>query len=120
MDDQLPNGLKVKKGVKVIACMYAMGRTESIWGADCREFKPERWFRDGKFNPESPYKFSSFSAGPRICLGKDLSYYQMKVLVASIIYRYRVNVAKNHPVVTRLSMMLHMKYGLKVILSRRA
>ncbi|KAL5701229.1 hypothetical protein ACHQM5_026590 [Ranunculus cassubicifolius] len=86
-DDQLPNGLKLKKGVKVISCMYAMGRMENIWGKDCREFKPERWLKDGSFVAESQYKFPVFNAGLRNCMGKDMAYYQMKMVAASIIHR---------------------------------
>ncbi|KAL5701233.1 hypothetical protein ACHQM5_026594 [Ranunculus cassubicifolius] len=119
-DDQLPNGLKLKKGVKLIYCMYAMGRMEKVWGKDCREFKPERWLKDGSFVAESPYKFPAFNAGLRNCLGKDIAYYQMKVVAASIIHRYRVHVVENHPVVPKLSTVLLMKYGLQVTLARRS
>lgn len=69
--------------------------------------------------PESQYKFPAFNAGLRSCLGKDLGYYQMKVVAASIIHRYRVCVVESHTVVPKVSLMLHMKHGLKVSLSRR-
>ncbi|KAL5701231.1 hypothetical protein ACHQM5_026592 [Ranunculus cassubicifolius] len=119
-DDQLPNCLKLEKGVKLISCMYAMGRMEKVWGKDCREFKPERWLKDGIFVTQSQYKFPAFNAGIRNCLGKDMAYYQMKMVAASIIHRYRVHVVENHPVVPKLSTVLLMKYGLKVTLTRRS
>ncbi|OVA10694.1 Cytochrome P450 [Macleaya cordata] len=118
-DDVFPDGTKIKKGMKVVYSIYSMGRMESIWGKDCREFKPERWLRDGKFTSESPYKFTAFNGGPRLCLGKDIAYYQMKFVAASIIYHYRVKVVENHPVATKLAMTMYMKYGLKVTLKRR-
>ncbi|CAD6205395.1 unnamed protein product [Miscanthus lutarioriparius] len=57
-DEVFPDGTVLKKGTKVIYAMYSMGRMESIWGDDCREYKPERWLRDGRFMSESAYKFT--------------------------------------------------------------
>nr|KYP40695.1 Cytochrome P450 86A2 [Cajanus cajan] len=118
-DVTLPNGTVLKKGTKVIYAIYAMGRMESIWGKDCKEFKPERWLRNGRFVSESAYKFSAFNGGPRLCLGKDFAYYQMKYAAASIIFRYHVKVVENHHVVPKLALTLYMKHGLKVNLHRR-
>ncbi|KAK4423256.1 cytochrome [Sesamum alatum] len=119
-DDEFPDGTVLKKGTKVVYAIYAMGRMEGIWGKDCREFKPERWLRDGRrFMSESAYKFTAFNGGPRLCLGKDFAYYQMKFAAASILLRYRVLVAENHPVVPKMALTMYMKYGLKVELVRR-
>ncbi|XP_077246402.1 cytochrome P450 86B1-like [Tasmannia lanceolata] len=118
-DDVFPDGTVLKKGTKVIYAIYTMGRMESIWGKDCKEFKPERWLRDGRFTSESAYKFTAFNGGPRLCLGKDFAYYQMKCVAASIIYRYRVKVLENFPVEPKLALTMYMKYGLKVMLYKR-
>ncbi|EEF38624.1 cytochrome P450 86B1 [Ricinus communis] len=118
-DDIFPDGTRLKQGTKVIYAIYAMGRMEAIWGKDCREFKPERWLRDGRYMSESAYKFTAFNGGPRLCLGKDFAYYQMKFAAASIIYRYHVKVAKDHSVVPKLALTMYMKHGLKVNLFKR-
>lgn len=118
-DDVFPDGTVLKKGTKIIYAIYAMGRMEAIWGKDSREYKPERWLRDGRFMSESAYKFTAFNGGPRLCLGKDFAYYQMKFVAASILYRYRVKVVENHPVEPKLALTMYMKHGLKVKLVRR-
>ncbi|KAM5566398.1 cytochrome P450 86B1 [Rosa sericea] len=120
-DDVFPDGTILKKGTKVIYAIYSMGRMESIWGKDCREYKPERWLnpKDGRFMSESAYKFTAFNGGPRLCLGKDFAYYQMKFVAASIIHRYHVKVVDNHPIVPKLALTMYMKHGLKVTLHRR-
>ncbi|XWS54341.1 hypothetical protein CRYUN_Cryun10bG0081700 [Craigia yunnanensis] len=118
-DDVFPDGTVLKKGTKVIYAIYAMGRMKAIWGNDCREYKPERWLRDGKYMSESAYKFTVFNGGPRLCLGKDFAYYQMKFAAASIIYRYRVMLVKDHPVAPKLALTMYMKHGLKVNLIKR-
>ncbi|PKA48085.1 Cytochrome P450 86B1 [Apostasia shenzhenica] len=118
-DEVFPDGTMLKKGTKVIYAIYTMGRMESIWGEDCREYKPERWLRDGRFVNESSYKFTAFNGGPRLCLGKDFAYYQMKFVAANILHRYHVRVLKNHKVTPKLALTMYMKYGLKVSLERR-
>ncbi|KAB1206301.1 Cytochrome P450 86B1 [Morella rubra] len=118
-DDIFPDGTVLKRGTKVLYSIYSMGRMENIWGKDCRKFKPERWLRDGRFMSESAYKFTAFNGGPRLCLGKDFAYYQMKYVAASIIYGYRVKTVKNHPVEPKLALTMYMRHGLKVNIYRR-
>ncbi|KAJ6852728.1 uncharacterized protein M6B38_254110 [Iris pallida] len=118
-DEVFPDGTVLKEGTKIIYAMYAMGRMASIWGEDCREYRPERWLKDGRYQSESAYKFTAFNGGPRLCLGKDFAYYQMKFVAASILLRYRVRVVDGHPVAPKLALTMYMKYGLKVTLSRR-
>ncbi|GLT42353.1 hypothetical protein SLA2020_163560 [Shorea laevis] len=93
--DVLPDGTEVKKGAAVAYHPYAMGRMESIWGSDWAEFKPERWLeRDaaGKwsFVGRDSYTYPVFQAGPRICLGKEMAFLQMKRVVAGVLRQFRV------------------------------
>eukprot|EP01018_Ginkgo_biloba_P025144 Gb_00170 [translate_table: standard] len=118
-DNVLPDGTYLKKGARVVYSMFTMGRTESIWGKDCREFKPERWLKDGSLVNESAFKYPVFNAGPRLCLGKKFAYMQMKWVAASIILRYCVRVVDGHPVLPKLSTTLYMKHGLLVTFSPR-
>ncbi|TYG36537.1 hypothetical protein ES288_D13G072700v1 [Gossypium darwinii] len=91
-----------------------MGRIESIWGKDCREYKPERRLRDGNYMSESAYKFSAFNGGPRLCLGKDFAFYRMKFTAASILYCYTEKGVKGHPVAPKLALTMYMKHRLMV------
>ncbi|NP_001182854.1 Cytochrome P450 704C1 [Zea mays] len=89
-DDTLPDGYAVKKGDMVNYQPYQMGRMRFLWGADAEEFRPERWLDDaGVFVPESPFKFTAFQAGPRVCLGKEFAYRQMKIFAAVLLYLFR-------------------------------
>ncbi|KAJ6339273.1 hypothetical protein OIU77_007270 [Salix suchowensis] len=118
--DVLPSGHHVKSKTKIIFSLYAMGRMSSIWGDDYLEFKPERWITDkGGMKHEPSYKFFSFNAGPRTCLGKDVAFTQMKAVVAAIIYNYQVQVVDEHTITPSQSIILHMKHGMKVKLTKR-
>ncbi|KAK1559363.1 hypothetical protein Q3G72_013654 [Acer saccharum] len=113
MDDILPDGFKVKKGDGVYYMAYAMGRMDYIWGDDAEEFRPERWLRNGVFQPESPFKFVAFHAGPRICLGKDFAYRQMKIVSIALLVFFRFKLADETKNVTYKTMFtLHIDGGL--------
>lgn len=115
-DDVLPDGTFVPAGSSVTYSIYSAGRMPSTWGEDCLEFKPERWLSDDgkKFIMHDQYKFVAFNAGPRICLGKDLAYLQMKSVAAAVLLRHRLAVVEGHKVEQKMSLTLFMKYGLKV------
>ncbi|TMW94023.1 hypothetical protein EJD97_010866 [Solanum chilense] len=88
-DDTFPDGFSVNKGDMVSYLPYAMGRMKFIWGDDAEEYKPERWLdRHGFFRHESPFKFTAFQAGPRICLGKQFAYRQMKIFSAVLLHYF--------------------------------
>ena len=65
------------------------------------------------------FKFATFNAGPRTRLGKDISFIQMKMIASAIIWNYHVQVVEGHPVSSSISVVLHMKHGLKVRISKR-
>ncbi|KAL2634728.1 hypothetical protein R1flu_006207 [Riccia fluitans] len=112
-DDYLPDGTFARQGDRISFNIYAMGRQESLWGEDCLEFKPERFLQDGKFVQESPFKYPVFQAGPRICLGKEMAYTQMKYVVAAILSSpYRFQPLPKASPRAELSITLKMKDGL--------
>ncbi|MCD7463364.1 hypothetical protein HAX54_050424 [Datura stramonium] len=95
-DDVLPDGTFVRKGTRVSYHPYAMGRSEEIWGKDWAEFKPERWLNKDEvtgnwvFVGKDAYTYPVFQAGPRICLGKEMAFLQMKRVVAGVLQRFKV------------------------------
>ncbi|XP_031487276.2 cytochrome P450 94A2-like [Nymphaea colorata] len=125
-DDVLPDGTPVPKGASVMYHPYAMGRTKSLWGEDWEEFRPERWLRrdgaDGKwrFVPEDPYRYPVFQAGPRICLGKDLAFIQMKTVAAAVLSRFRVvRLSPDFQPVMRWNVTIQMVGGFPVKVEER-
>ncbi|URE02900.1 Cytochrome P450 [Musa troglodytarum] len=115
-DDVLPDGTFVPAGSSITYSIYSAGRMKSVWGNDCLEFRPDRWLSpDGKrFEMQDSFRFVAFNAGPRICLGKDLAYLQMKSIAAAVLLRHRLHVAPAHRVEQKMSLTLFMKHGLKM------
>ncbi|XP_052194939.1 cytochrome P450 704C1-like [Diospyros lotus] len=115
-DDTLPDGNSVRKGDMVVYQPYAMGRMKFLWGDDAEEFRPERWLdENGTFRPESPFKFTAFQAGPRICLGKDFAYRQMKIYSAVLLTFFAFKLSDDTKAVKYRTMInLHVDEGLHV------
>ncbi|XP_043705540.1 cytochrome P450 86A22-like [Telopea speciosissima] len=120
-DDVLPDGTFVPAGSKIIYSMYSVGRMEWTWGEDCMKFRPERWLSpdEKSYKVKDEFKFMAFNAGPRICLGKDLAYMQMKSIATAVLLRHRLTLAPGHRVEQKMSLTLFMKNGLKVNVHHR-
>ncbi|GJN30748.1 hypothetical protein PR202_gb19083 [Eleusine coracana subsp. coracana] len=119
-DDVLPDGTRVHEGWFATCNAYAMGRMEAVWGADAGEYRPERWFDvDGAFRPESPFKYPVLHAGPRVCLGREMAYIQMKSIVACVMEEFDVVVHAAYQPRQALSLTLRMQDGLPVTVKHR-
>ncbi|WOK96900.1 hypothetical protein Cni_G05608 [Canna indica] len=117
--DVLPSGAKVEAGRKILLCVYAMGRSESIWGKDYMEFKPERWItEDGTRLKQVPaYKFMAFNSGPRLCPGREIGLMQVKTVAAAVLWNFEMEVLEEP--VPKNAGMLRMKNGMMVNIRRR-
>jgi len=127
-DDVLPDGTVVKKGMRVTYMPYAMGRLETLWGSDWAEFKPERWLEKDeaenshwRFVGRDAYTYPVFQAGPRICLGKEMAFLQMKRVLAGVLRRFKVVPALEEGVEPEFvpQMTSRMKGGLPVRIVER-
>ncbi|CAI0456946.1 unnamed protein product [Linum tenue] len=119
--DVLPSGHGVSKNTRILVSIYSMGRMEEVWGKDWMEFKPERWIsKKKKCTIHVPsYKFAAFMAGPRSCPGRKIAFMQLKNIASCVLRRYKIVVVDDHPVVPLPSIMMFMRYGLKVRVSSR-
>ncbi|TMW62724.1 hypothetical protein Poli38472_005342 [Pythium oligandrum] len=118
------DGTFIEKGTRVGLPVYAMGRMTYLWGPDAEDFKPERWIdtETGKLIHVSPYKFVSFNAGPRTCLGVKLALLEMKIVASSVLSRFNIEVLKPEEVKYDVSLTLpiHGELRTKVHVARAA
>ncbi|KAH0455847.1 hypothetical protein IEQ34_015879 [Dendrobium chrysotoxum] len=113
-DDTLPDGFNVNRGDVVFYMPYPMGRMEILWGDDAENFQPERWLDDdGSVRNESPFKFTAFQAGPRVCLGKDFAYTEMKIFAAVLhqFFKFKLS-SKSNDVHYKTMITIHIDQGL--------
>ena len=62
----MPNGIKVYKGEFIAWQPYIMGRDETIWGDDAKQFDPDRFMNSEDGLKPSQFKFNAFNMGPRL------------------------------------------------------
>jgi cytochrome P450 len=78
-------GSAVPNGARILLSAFVTNRMPDRY-AEPDSFWPERW---ASINP-TPYEYQVFSAGPRNCPGYLLGMAMVKVAVAAILRRYRV------------------------------
>lgn len=114
--DTLPDGTEIKGGEIVSFAPYIMGRDPTLW-EDPLEFKPSRFFETKK---PSPFVFTAFQAGPRICLGQNMAILEMKCVLARVLSKFAVRLGQDRSTVTyRNSITLPIKDGLLVSMAPR-
>ncbi|KAK7532849.1 cytochrome P450 monooxygenase [Phyllosticta citribraziliensis] len=86
LDDWIPGGTTV--GMSALVAH----RDEKVWH-DAEKFIPERWLGDKGKSLQS--YFLSFSAGARGCIGRNITYLEQEIVLASIVRRY--DFALPHP-----------------------
>lgn len=79
----------VPGGVNVAVSAYIAHRDPLIFGTDANDFRPERWL-DADLDKRRQMQrcFLAFSAGARVCIGKNITYMEQSILVAAMVKRY--------------------------------
>ena len=52
------------------------------------EFLPQRWLGDVEFADDNRAVFQPFAVGPRNCLGRNLAYAEMRLILAKVLYNF--------------------------------
>ncbi|GAB7354526.1 hypothetical protein MBLNU459_g4991t1 [Dothideomycetes sp. NU459] len=94
----LANPDKMKKVVAettVKVTQWATFRSESNFTKP-NEFIPERWLENtdekATFQDDKKYALQPFSVGPRNCLGRNLAYVEMRLLMAMLLWNFDLEV----------------------------
>ena len=83
------SGYTIDKQVsKVLINVWAIHRSTEIWGENANEFYPERFLECDERKSSSNYL--AFGLGPHSCLGKIMSLFEIKFVIASILRRFRI------------------------------
>ncbi|PYI00338.1 cytochrome P450 [Aspergillus sclerotiicarbonarius CBS 121057] len=94
-DDEF-QGVKIAKGVTVMANAWAIGRDESVFDptlGDLNDFVPERWLQNGKDKLRTDLPLPVFGQGRRICQGKRIATDGMFMQVANLLWAFDIEPA---------------------------
>jgi len=76
------------------------------------KFLPERW---STMNP-SPYEYLPFSAGKRMCIGATFAMMEIRIVLAMILQRYRLQLAPGTKIDHLVTVTLAPKDGMPMII----
>lgn len=79
-----------------------------------QRFDPSRW---SKIKP-SVYEYNPFSAGPRMCIGAGFAMMEIKIALAMLLQRFRVERVSARPVDRRVAITMAPKNGLRMRIRR--
>ena len=89
-------GIKIKKGQVIAVSIYAMHHDPTIY-PNPDQFDPNRFSEENKKTRDSA-SYLPFGAGPRNCIGMRFAVIEMKLLLASILSKYRFLTCDKTPV----------------------
>ncbi|KAI0205168.1 cytochrome P450 [Astrocystis sublimbata] len=85
------DGLFVPEDTVVSLYQWAVNHDKRYW-TEPEKFVPERWMGDAKYKNDQIDAMQPFSVGPRNCLGKNLAYAEMRLILARIIFNFNMTI----------------------------
>lgn len=101
-------------GTSLSVPTYSIHHSKEIWGEDADDFNPERWESVTERQKDA---FIPFSYGPRACIGRNVADMELKLILATWIRRYDVELLQNY-MATREG-FLRKPLGLNIGIKRR-
>jgi cytochrome P450 family 110 len=99
-------------GTVLIGNIYSTHQREDLY-PEPKKFKPER-FLEKKF---SPYEFLPFGGGARNCIAAPFAMFQMKLILATILSNYKLELANKRPEKQkRFDDQCHPRSGVKMVM----
>jgi len=83
----------IPAGTEVLASIYHTHRIPDLYPEPNR-FRPERW----QAADPGPYAYNPFSAGPRMCIGATFAWFEIKIVLALLLQRFRLELVPNQRV----------------------
>ncbi|KAM0278019.1 hypothetical protein ACHAQH_005388 [Verticillium albo-atrum] len=81
------DGYWIPEGTSVSVPHWPTYRSEFNF-RDPDAFVPERWLDDARYSGDRKSVLQPFSAGPRNCIGKNLAYAEMRMLLARLLWNF--------------------------------
>ena len=103
-------GHTLAPGTELMLSIFHMHHDPNVF-EEADRFRPERWSR---IKP-SPYEYNPFSAGPRMCIGASFAMMEIKIVLAMLLQRFRVEMPPRARVDRRVMITMAPKNGLPMV-----
>jgi cytochrome P450 len=115
-DDHI-GGYVIRRGTLVFLPQWIVHRDPRFF-VEPERFEPERW--QGDLERRLPrFAYFPFGGGPRICIGREFAMLEARLVLATLVQRFHLDLVPDHPVEPLPAMTLRPKAGIKVIVRRR-
>ncbi|KAH7343128.1 cytochrome P450 [Pyrenochaeta sp. MPI-SDFR-AT-0127] len=118
-------GRYVPGGVAVGVHQWSASRSARNW-AEPQQFRPERWLRETEeekatFSSDDRSASQPFGVGPRNCIGRNLAYAEMRLILARVLWNFDLELApgSNEWAAEQLSTIIWQKSPLMILLKKR-
>ena len=81
------DGHHIPKGTLFGVNVYALSHNPDIF-PEPHNYNPDRWLTDDPSSPKMKESFASFGIGPRDCIGKQLAYLELSLVVAKTLWQF--------------------------------
>jgi cytochrome P450 len=117
-EDDMIDGYHIPAGTTVVALTYMVHRHPEFW-PEPERFDPERFLPERQ-NERHKQAWIPFSAGQRMCIGRDLAMMEGQLALAMLAQRYRLGAIPGRTAQVKLSTVLHAKDGIVISVAKRA
>ncbi|KAG2662680.1 cytochrome P450 714D1-like [Panicum virgatum] len=108
----------IPRGTNMWVDVVAMHRDPALWGEDAHLFRPERFARDPvQGGCRHRMGFLPFGFGGRICVGRNLTAMEYRVVLAMLLRRFRLEVAPQYRHAPRVMLSLRPAAGIHLRLT---
>ncbi|THG21738.1 hypothetical protein TEA_000980 [Camellia sinensis var. sinensis] len=95
-EDIMVGDVVIPKGTNMWIDVVSMHHDKSLWGNDVFEFKPERFKDDLYGGCNHKMGFLPFGFGGRMCVGRNLSMMEYKIVLTLILTRFSFSVSPGY------------------------
>ncbi|XP_062588046.1 ultra-long-chain fatty acid omega-hydroxylase-like [Saccostrea cucullata] len=110
-------GLEIPPYFALDVVIHAANHHPDVW-PDHMDFKPERFEDEAKLSRD-PFSYFPFSAGPRNCIGQNFAFNEQKVMIGSLLNRFKVSLVDGHVYEEFPDVVMRSRYGIKINLEER-
>lgn len=107
---------KLDPGTMVMPCIYLTHHRQDLY-PDSKQFQPERFLK----RQFSPYEYFPYGGGNRSCIGAAFAMFEMKLVLATMLAKYKLALSENQTVHPQYqSFLLAPAGGVKMIVEKSA
>lgn len=111
-------GYRIPAGRTIFFHQWVIHRDPRFF-AEPEKFLPNRW-ADGLAQRLPKYAYFPFGGGPRLCIGNTFALMEASLVLATLAQRFHLRLVPEHPIALWPSITLRPRYGIKVVLEKRA